>query len=333
MFRCCYIFLISVTFCTVLYAQNPNRGAVQKTDEPAKAPESKTPGWIFNRPEMDDPSKQFKYAQERLNAGETTDARREFDALVHEWGNSPEAPAAQRMVAILLDKECHYSDAFTEFQYLIYHYAGTFNYDEVLDKQLKIANFIKDERRLTFGIFPGFKSPENALSLYEQIVRNGPSWTNAPEAQFMTGMIHEELHEYEKAIVAYNTVQNRYPSSNLATESFFRRSCCLYLQAKDSSRDEIHIKKALSALSGYVARNPGKENAEEARKYISELQATLSEMAFEKALFYETKKHNLPAARIVYNDFIREFPASIKADEARKRIEMIDKALEDKNEK
>ncbi len=57
-------------------------------------------------------------------AGRLRGARKAFDALVHEWGDAPEAAEAQLGVAALHETAGNLEAAFREYQYFIEHYAS-----------------------------------------------------------------------------------------------------------------------------------------------------------------------------------------------------------------
>jgi len=294
-------------------------------------PDRKTPGWFFHCPAMTNATSQFEYANSLLQKGKTKAAMSEYDALVHRWGNAPEAAKAQREYARLLEESGYYKDAFDELQYLITYYGGQFPYDEALDHQFKIANYIMTtpEARWFFG---GVMAPERALPLFEKIVENGPTWKRSAEAEFNMGMINEETKDYEAASLAYETVERRYRGGDLARDAAFRRGCCLYLAAKQTPRDEKGYRDALSALVIFVRSYPGDNNIETAQKYIDELKESLAAMYYERADFYDRIEKKPEAAIIAYKDLIRSFPASEKAQRANERIEQLKALLEKKND-
>ena len=308
---------------------NPS-GFEEKTDQKTKI-ERKHPS-MFHRPEKATPSEQLAYAASLAREGRPRAARKQYNALVHEWHGSAEAPAAQESYARLLMEREDYADAFDEFQYLFEYFAGSFKHDAILDAQFKLANAVRTERHAKFLFFGGVTAPERALPMFTQIVRNAPQWDRAPEAQLMVGAIHEEQKDYALAATAYETVQLRYPSSPAAEEAAFARARCLYRLAKASPRDEEATRNVIAAVSVYLRDYPSAPNVAEARRYFSEMKDHLADLYYERAVFYDEAARRPESAIIAYRDFINHFPSSDRRRTAEGRIKALQQQLEQPNE-
>jgi TolA-binding protein len=282
--------------------------------------ERKSPGW-FGGPQTGSAAEEMALAGRMRENGEPGKAAKRYNALVTEWGDAAEAPAAQQAYADLLMEERDMEDAFREYQYLIKFYAGQFDYDAVLEKQMQIANYIMTTPRGKFLFFPGFNSPESAIPYYKQIVANGPKWRRAPEAQFNVGVINEDIDDFEEAILAYDSVMNRFHDNELAPKAAFRKAVCLVKLWKKTPRDERSLREALSGMATFVANYPASDNIPGANDYLADMGETLAGMYFERAEFYETINRNDEAAIIAYSEFVRQFPSSKKAVAAQNRIE------------
>ncbi len=105
----------------------------------------KQPG-LFSRPAKDSPEEQLQYAEALHKQGRTRGARKQYSALVHRWHQSREAATAQLRYAELLEQAGKYQHAFDEYQYLIDSFADGFEYEVVLERQLKIANHVRTVR-------------------------------------------------------------------------------------------------------------------------------------------------------------------------------------------
>jgi outer membrane protein assembly factor BamD (BamD/ComL family) len=313
------------------FGQDENQPLRSKFSDQETKSEKKTPGWLFHTPARDSAKSQLEYANSLLRKGKTKSAMKAYGALVYEWGSAPEAAKAQLEYAKLLEETGHYRDAFDEFQYLINFYAGQFPYNEALEHQFKIANYTMTTPQARW-FFGGVMAPERALSMFEKIVENGPNWKRAAEAEFYVGVINEDMKEYESASLAYETLERRYRGSDLAKEAAFRHACCQYFVAKRSPRDEKGYRDALSALSMFVRDYPGNKNMETARNYLDELKEQLAAMYYDRANFYDRIARRPEAAIISYNDLIKNFPSSEKAQRANERIEQLKAQLEKKNE-
>jgi outer membrane protein assembly factor BamD (BamD/ComL family) len=290
--------------------------------------ERKTLGW-FRHPRKTTPAEQMKFADEMLASGYQREAAKQYNALVCVWPESSEAPAAQMAYAKILEDREDYVDAFDEFQYLIDHFAGRFPFEEALDRQFRIANTLMTQKhgRILFG---GYKAPERALPLFEQIVKNGPQWKNTSQAQFYVGTINEDMQDYGAAIKAYEAIPFSSPDSAYVEEASFRRAHCLYVQANATPRNEPSYREALSALSMFQRDFPNSSYAESAGKYLDELKERLARLHYDRALFYDRIAKRPQAAVIAYADFIRNFPGSVLATEASDRMDTLKLEMEKK---
>lgn len=288
----------------------------------------KEPGF-FRRPEKNSAGEQLEYAAGLRAKGRTRKAAKEYRALVHQWHDSPEAAAAQQAYAELLMQQGKYTKAFDEFQYLIDFFAGEFDYDEVLDRQFKIANTVMTRRRCRMFFLPGFTSPERALPLFEQIVKNAPDWRETPRAQFNIGLIKETaLNDFAGAVEAYAVVTTCYSDSEYAAGAAFRRAYCMYMISNKTPRDEAGCRRAFAAISGFLRDYHGDPNEKKAIAYREELRKRLEKLYYDIAVFYDKKADRPEAAVIAYSDFIRKFPSSSLAVEAEQRMKELEKTVD-----
>lgn len=294
----------------------------------AAAPELKERRFWFGRPDQDTPAEQLAHAVRLEKAGRRRSARRAYDALVHEWGDAPEAAEAQLGVAALHEAAGNLVDAFREYQYFIEHYAsgvevGGLGYQKVVEQQFAVANSLRD--KLGTG---WFSSPdvEVVASMFRHIVRNAPEWSRAPECLLLAGAAYESEKMYAEAIVAYDALASRYPASDLRLDALYRAGACRYRISEKYPRDERSLNHALAALSRAFREDPRHPMAEAASKQIAELSRRRATMLFERAEFYDRIRKNPQAAIIAYEQFLTTCPASAEAPWVRDRVAQL-KAL------
>ena len=185
---------------------------------------------------------------------------------------------------------------------------------------------------MKFLFFPGFEAPERALPLFEKLVENGPGWSRAAEAQFLVAYTQEETGEFEAAVASYEILHYRYPRSEYAEESVFRRAQCLYRVAKSAPRNEESCRQALASYSAFLRDYPDNPKAAEAGQTLDDLKDRLARMYYERAVFYDKRGKTRKSALIAYQDFVRRFPASDLAASARDRVaELEDEAETNEN--
>lgn len=288
----------------------------------------KTPS-IFHRPAKKSPEAQWEYANSLLARGKQKAAMKEYRDLVYQWHTSSNAPAAQLAYARILYDRNDYRTAFDEYQYLIENFAGQFPYDEALDKQFRIANYLMEAKRMKFLFFPGFSIQEQAMPLFEKIVKNAPGWKNSAEAQYNIGLINENKSEYAAAIQAYNNVFYKFPASDKVADASFRKAYCLYLMANKAPCDENLCRQALSALAGFIGDYPRHGSARKAKEYRDILDDRLLKMYYDRAVFYDKTPGKAKSAQMAYEDFLNKFPLSEPAGKARERVDVLKKQIAD----
>lgn len=294
--------------------------------------DKKTSGWFFHKPKKDNVKAQLAYAQSLENEGKMGRAKRAYNDLVHQWNDTEAAVKSQQRIAHILYDEGKYNKAFKEFQYLVDYYAGQFNYKEVIDLQIKIANYVMGERRGDFLFFHGYKAPERALPLFKQIIVNAPNLKVTPAVRLKVGGIYEDMKQYEKAISVYDAIQQFHALSDAAEIALFRKSYCLYILAKKAPRDEKRCRSALSSLASFLSRYKMSSHKKEAEGYLDEMKLQLSDMYYNRALFYDEVNKMPKSALIAYRDFLKKFPSSERAQTVYSRVVELEKQVKKSKE-
>jgi outer membrane protein assembly factor BamD (BamD/ComL family) len=320
------LFAACVAAATALASDMQTPGPTPPPELPKKAevdtrsPAKRGTHW-YRHPDQDTPAEQEAYAARLSEEERWRSSEKAYDALVYAWPDSPQAARAQFNLAKLLQKRERYEKAFNEYQYLIEYYPGQFNYEEVLGYQFQIANYMMNSRRGQFLFLPGFASPDRALPLFERIVRNAPSWTNAPLAQFNIALIHDLNTDEEEAVDAYEAVLSRYPRSEWADDASYRQADCLCRLSGQNLNDENALDEAIAALSEFIRSYPGnEERVAEARLRLKDMNQRKQEMAFERARFYDHVAKRPEAALRAYEDVRKKYPQSDWAMKAEDRI-------------
>jgi outer membrane protein assembly factor BamD (BamD/ComL family) len=284
--------------------------------------------WLLH-PQKASAAAQNQYARGLYDQGRLRKAAKAYLALVYAWPDSAEAADAQLAYAQILEKRGDYTKAFDEYQYLIDHYAGHFDYLFIVERQFMIANYMMTARRGKVLFLPGFAAPERALPMLEKILENAPSWEKAAHAQFNIGLIHEQSdRDLELAVAAYELVQNRYGSSEFAAPAAFRAGQCLYRLYLKHPNDEGACNAARMALIQFIRAYPEDDSAPAARAGLRDLDARQATLALDRARYYDRILKRPAAALIAYTDCAQRFPATDQARQARARMEELKKATD-----
>jgi len=265
-------------------------------------------------------AEQWAYARETQNKGWLKKADRRMLYLVRRWPNSQEAPWAQRARADMLYSRGKLKDAFKEYQYLIDNYSSRMHdYDSVLESQFEIALDVMNHRRMRW-IFGGYRAPEYAVDYFEDVIRNGPQWARAPEAQFLIGKCHQDAKELELAISAYGVLGYRYPDSTFAEEAAWQQIVCLDKLRREYPNSLEILDRTLTATTVFLTTYPTSENKGRIIQLRNKLYEVKARKLFDEAAFYAKVPKKPEAAIIYYEQMIEEYPKSKLVPEARKRM-------------
>ena len=307
--------------------RNPSASAAGGDDNPfvardrAAAPELKTPCHLWGAPAENDPSSQLRRARAFEEAGRRKAARKAYDALVHNWGASAEAPVAQLSVARLQEAAGNLEEAFSEYQYYLERYAGVnpapdYGWLDIVRSQYGIAAALLSK----CGRGPFDVSPSLVASMFRHVVQNAPDWEKAPLAAISEGRARERDHDWDSAIAAYDRLLAKYPSSDVAVEACYRAGECRWRVSEKWPNDERALVNALETMRRSLRLDPSHPMAAATAERVAALSARASRMAWERAEFYDRIRKNPAAARLAYEEFLRLYPASAEAPAVRARL-------------
>ena len=269
---------------------------------------------------MDGSAEQWAYAKNTYDKGDLKRAERRMLYLYRRWPNSKEAPWAARARADILFQRKKWKDAFAAYQFLIDNYSSRMrDYDAVLDRQYRIAVKIMDHRRMRW-VFGGYRAPEYAVEYFEKVIRNGPQWERAPEAQFMVGKCNQEAKEYELAITAYRVLGYRYPESEYAEEASWLQIQCLGKLRKEYPSSPEILDRILTATTVFLSTFPESDYRNETIQMRNDLYEVKAGRVFDEAAFYANVPKEPEAAIIYYKKMIEEYPKSKLVPYAEERI-------------
>jgi len=304
----------------------------QASDPYTEVDGEKKPLIAINRPAESTPAAQLEYADMQYQEGNLKKAGKSYRALVKRWPRSPEAVKAQASYASVLVSQEKFRKAFDTYQELVENYAGRFPYEEVLEKQLEIAKKVATTKKGKFLFFPGLKDPETAIDMYSKIVKNGPQWEFAPQAQMRVGRIQEEISEYDSAMASYMQTMIRYPDSPFAEEAAFGRIRCLVALSDDNVNDTEVAEEGWHAIGVYETAYPDSRFTEDISRIRYHLYGRLAFAAYEIALFYDKTAKKPKAALEEYRKMVKRFPKSEWTSEANQRIDQLQTELEGTSE-
>ena len=300
-------------------------------------PEKKEKGWLaewlgIGTPKGATPAEQLAIAKKLEADGDYKAAVKAYDALVREWPASVEAPAAQYRLAVVFENNLgEYADAFEEYSYLLDFYPKSCSYAKIVETQYKIVNLLYDTRRMFLGM--SFTGNRELRQNYERIVRRAPGADYVPEVMLKIADLREQDSDYEEAIKVYSTLRSRHTGTVEARRALYLEAKARMWLVRRLAYNLPRCKDTEGYLKLALRNDPSHPNAEEMRKWLSELSDYLAEDAWVRAKFYDTKQRTRHAAVAAYGKFLSEYPDSSHADEARARIAELNNEINKGNTK
>lgn len=277
---------------------------------------------------------QLEVAQKAFDAKDYSITIKAATRTVKAWPFSDYAPQAQYLLGRAHEAKGDDQAAFNAYQKLVERYPKGSNYDEVLLRQMAIANrFLAGQWFKFFGLVPGYRSMDKTIAMYEKVLKNGPFSEVAPQAQINIGVANEKrfMKDYPEAARAYERAADKYADRKEGQDALFRLGQTYQRQAGKAEYDQSVAGQAIASFTDFITLYPEDTRAAEARRHISELKNEQARGSIETARYYEKRKR-WKAARIYYNEvnvILRESPDAPYAVEARRRLEAIDKAHPD----
>lgn len=246
---------------------------------------------------------------------------------VLQWPFSDYAPQAQYLLGRCYEAKGQDERAFRAYQALIVKYPKVENYEEVVKRQFDIANrFLAGQWFKVWNLIPMFPSMDKTVKLYEQIINNGPYSEVAPPAQMNIGAAHENklLADYVAAAKAYEKAADRYSDQKVGTDALYKVGLTYHKQARRAEYDQSIAAQAIGTFTDFATLFPEDPRVPEAQQYVNSLKTEQARGSFDIARFYERNRRSR-AALIYYNDVLDKDPNSAYAEEARRRMDAINK--------
>jgi outer membrane protein assembly factor BamD len=269
---------------------------------------------------------QLDVAQQAFDKKDYKLALKAAHRCVRVWPLSDYAPQAQYLAARCLEERGQDELAFKAYQTLLEKYPKAINYDEVLKRQYEIANrYLGGKWFRLWGYIPFFPSMDKTSDMYEKVIKNGKYSDVAPQAQMNIGAAREKQSSYPQAVKAYEKAADVYhDQKKVAADALYKAAEAYRKEAKTAEYDQSVAGKAIAAFSDFMSLYPQDPRVPEAQKVIDSLKEEQARGAFRTAQFYE-KKRSWRGAKVYYNEVLVVDPNSKYGEEAKRRIDELNK--------
>jgi len=293
-------------------------------------------GWRYERPGGEGSwvrtraKDQLEVAQQGFDTRKYGLSLKAARRTVNVWPFSDYAPQAQYLIGRCHEAREQDEAAFKAYQKLIERYPKIPNYDEVILRQMAIANrYLAGQWFKAFTYIPFFPSMDKTIKLYEQVINNGPYSEVAPVAQINIGRAHEKkfVADYPEAARAYEKAADKYADRKEGVDALYEVGESYFKQASKAEYDQSVAAQSIATFTDFMTLHSADKRVPKAQQRIDELKTEQARGSYEIARFYE-KRSKWDGAVIYYNavvETLKERPDSPLAGEARRRIDDIRK--------
>lgn len=292
-------------------------------EEEIVAPSRKEPKWFafINGPNRDNATDQFAYCQSLVAEGDYAKAAKHLDALVREWPTSAEAPEAQEQLAeICRDKLLYFEDAHRAYMYLLDFYALQCDYTKTADRMYEAARLMRQEGKTI--VFFRFDNTVDVRRAYEACVLRAPGAAWVPQAMLTIGELREDEGKPLEAIKVYENLINIHGETAEAKVAILRQANVRMQVLRELGYNRERCRDTIDFLRLSLTSCDVKD-VEQIREFMKEANARLEEESYAAAKFYDSRTRTVRSAIGAYEDFLREYPDSVHAEQVRERLAVL----------
>jgi outer membrane protein assembly factor BamD len=264
---------------------------------------------------------QMNAARREEDAGRLLKAIHAYTRITKKYGSSIYAAEAYYRIGHLrLDRKQYYK-AFEAFQVEIARYPNESRFNELIGEEYRIASFLLDGgRNHIWGLIPGPRSRERALTYLAAVALNAPYSDYAPLALMALARGEEQLRNTDDAIDALDQMVNTYQQSVLVPSAYLELARAHASLVQGAYYDQAETREAITYYEDFMILFPGDPNIGKAAQGLDAMKKILADSKIKIGDFYFFKRDNYTAARVFYNEAITAYPDSEAANQAKKKL-------------
>ena len=269
------------------------------------------------------PKEQFDFAKSLYDIKNYEETKREFKKLLKSYPKALEAAESQYYLGLIEEALGNLYEAYLVYQKVIDKYPFSERIQEVIEREYKIAEaFMTGEKRKTLGVTLPVENP--AIEIFNKVIENSTYGPLAPKAQYKLGLVLKSLMRYYEAEEAFNKVISNYPDSEWVEAAKFQIASCRQAVSRGPDYDQGATKEAKQKFEEFVKEHPDAVLSRDAEKNIDQLKEQEAQSNYNIGRFYEKQKE-YGAAKVYYNDAIKNYPNSAWAAKSLERLQIMER--------
>lgn len=302
-------------------------------------PSSASAGWILNQedgPVSSDeyaipaPDKSFKEARQALKEGNYRSAANTFERLAVHADNQELARKSRLWHAESTYKAGKYLEALKAYRKFTNQYPKSSKSKHVLKRQMDIGfQLMKGNdahELLGVSVYPATSTGENVV---RTILSNYPYQSYSDQYQYKFANHFFNNGEYEKAVQEYQLFLENYEDSKWAENAQYLLGVSHFKSIEELSYDTQALQKAKNAFNTYLEQYPEGKLVKETKNMLSRIDNQNARKKFKVADWYE-RTGKKSSCIYYFQSIIKNYPKSIWAQKASKRLKALDADLPSK---
>jgi len=270
-------------------------------------------------------------ARDSYEKGKYRKAIKMYRRVWERYPGSIFAPEALYQTALSEHDRNSYRRAFNALTTIILGYPDYEKYNTVVRMQFSIATDLYEGERARYfwGLLPGFKGYDRAITQYETMVANAPFSEYAPMALMKAAELHIKLEDDIYALDSLDRLINNYPESMLAGDAYLMLAQTFSRLVDGPYYDQGATREAINYFEDFLILFPEHPNIKEGEDGLAEMKSVEAQSQMLKGDFYFYKWKDMRAAKVFYNEAITTAPESPEAELAKEKLALIDARMKE----
>jgi outer membrane protein assembly factor BamD (BamD/ComL family) len=267
---------------------------------------------------------QFQRGVDLVHQEKWKEAEKEFRSISTAFPNSSFAAEGEYYRAVCDYWQGEYEDANAHADNYLKSEANPPFFTQALEVKFFVAEaFRKGGKRHMFArrFMPKWVSGKTqAVDLYDEVVAASPSSSLAARSLFGKAQLLFDRKEYEESIEAYKAITRRFPTHELALESYLAIAGCYLVEAEKQFQNPDLLSRAELNARKFEESFPGEERVDNVYAQVNDIREIYATGLLDTAKYYERKKKP-NAALVYYQRAVERFPETEIASVCRERLQ------------
>lgn len=247
-----------------------------------------------------------------------------YKIVVNDYPNSIFAPEAYYQMSQAYLKRGQFMNAYESLQEIVKKYPDYPRFNQIVGAQYDVAATIQGGATpYLWGWFPWFTNYNDAIKIYESVVKDAPYSDYSPIALMNISLIAESEDKPDTAFDALDRLINNYPNSMFASDAYLQMAKVYRSLVEGADYDQAPTRNAISFFRDYLILFPNESQVAHAEEGLESMEDTYARSRLVIGDFYYNYRNNGVAASIFYNETITIAPNSRAAEEAKERLKKI----------